>query len=114
MGRLIYGSIKEDKGGSVIGYAWSRDGIFWERLEEPVVVPDCTWEKRSLMCPTILWDQKKEIYKLWYCGGGWFEPDAIGYAESKDGIVWENVERTRYLHRIRRTFGKGPMWLVVR
>ena len=80
---------KEDKGGSVIGYAWSRDGIFWERLEEPVVVPDCTWEKRSLMCPTILWDQKKEIYKLWYCGGGWFEPDAIGYAESKDGIVWE-------------------------
>ena len=45
--------------------------------------------KRSLMCPTILWDQKKEIYKLWYCGGGWFEPDAIGYAESKDGIVWE-------------------------
>lgn len=80
---------KEDKGGSVIGYAESRDGITWERLETPVLVPDRPWEKRSLMCPTILWDEEQELYKLWYCGGGWFEPDAIGYAESKDGIVWK-------------------------
>ena len=25
---------------------------------------------------------------MWYCGGGWFEPDCIGYAESVDGVHW--------------------------
>ena len=40
------------------------------------------------MCPTVLWDDEEGIYKLWYSGGGWFEPDAIGYATSADGMTW--------------------------
>lgn len=83
---------KEDKGGSVIGYAVSKDGENWKRFNEPVLVPDQPWEKKSLMCPTILWDEEKKIYKMWYCGGGWFEPDAIGYGESKDGVHWKKQE----------------------
>lgn len=75
-------------GGSVIGYAWSEDGINWNRLDEPVIVPTEPWEKRSLMCPSILWDEEEKLYKLWYSGGGWFEPDALGYAVSPDGIHW--------------------------
>ena len=80
---------KEDKGGSVIGYAESDDGINWKRLDQPVLVPEKEWEKASLMCPTILWNEQEQIYQMWYSGGGWFEPDAIGYATSKDGRNWE-------------------------
>ncbi len=40
------------------------------------------------MCPSVLWDDEEQLYKLWYSGGGWFEPDAIGYATSTDGITW--------------------------
>lgn len=84
----IEAAVKND-GLSVIGYATSKDGINWERRDEPVIVPTQPWEKDALMCPTVIWDEKKEIYEMWYTGGGWFEPDSIGYATSKDGITWE-------------------------
>lgn len=78
-----------DKGTSDIGYAVSEDGLHWERRDEPVLRPAAPWEGSALMCPSVLWDDEAQIYKLWYCGGGWFEPDAIGYATSADGITWE-------------------------
>ncbi|HEU5012670.1 MAG TPA: hypothetical protein VFT66_09015, partial [Roseiflexaceae bacterium] len=77
-----------DRGTSDIGYAVSADGIHWERRDEPVLRPAAAWERSSLMCPTVLWDDAEGVYKLWYSGGGWFEPDAIGYATSPDGITW--------------------------
>ena len=40
------------------------------------------------MCPHVLYDEEKGLLRMWYSGGGWFEPDAIGYAESEDGIHW--------------------------
>jgi predicted GH43/DUF377 family glycosyl hydrolase len=78
-----------DLGTSDIGYAVSEDGLHWERRDEPVLRPAAPWEGSALMCPSVLWDDEEQIYKLWYCGGGWFEPDAIGYATSADGITWE-------------------------
>jgi predicted GH43/DUF377 family glycosyl hydrolase len=41
------------------------------------------------MCPHVNWDAEKKLYRMWYSGGNDYEPDAIGYAESKDGIRWE-------------------------
>lgn len=78
-----------ESGTSAIGYATSEDGVNWQRYDEPVILPSEDWEMQSLMCPSVIWDEEEEIYKMWYCGGEWFEPNAIGYATSKDGVHWE-------------------------
>ena len=78
-----------DTGTSVIAFAQSVDGEHWERYDQPVLIPDQPWEKRSLMNPSVIWDASRGIYHMWYCGGGWFEPDCIGYASSTDGIHWQ-------------------------
>ena len=41
------------------------------------------------MCPHVLWDDAQRQWKMWYSGGEQYEPNAIGYATSKDGVHWE-------------------------
>ena len=77
-------------GQSWIGYATSKDGKTWKRMsKEPVISPDEPWEKVAVMCPSVIWDEKEKLYKMWYSGGEQYEPDAIGYATSKDGLKWK-------------------------
>jgi predicted GH43/DUF377 family glycosyl hydrolase len=79
---------RED-GRSVLGYAESCDGKHWDRVTgKPVVEPDCAWEQQAIMCPHVLFDSREGIYKLWYSAGSNHEPDAIGYATSRDGVHW--------------------------
>ena len=74
---------------SYIGYATSKDGKnFIRHGDKPVLSPTEPWEKVAVMCPHVIWDEKEKIYKMWYSGGEQYEPDAIGYATSKDGINW--------------------------
>lgn len=73
-------------GKSAIGYATSADGLHWEKCREPVLVPEAPWEYIALMCPHVLYENGK--FRMWYSGGEQGEPDAIGYAESSDGIHW--------------------------
>ena len=77
-----------DKGVSCIGFAESQDGIHWDRKKDPVLIPEGGWEKHSIMCPHVLFDQTDRKYKMWYAAGDNHEPDAIGYCESMDGIHW--------------------------
>ena len=56
--------------------------------DKPVISPELPWEKVAVMCPDVIWDSKEKIFKMWYSGGEQYEPDAIGYATSKDGINW--------------------------
>lgn len=72
-----------------IGYAVSSDGVTWTRRSEPVMEPQLPWEKYCLLCPHVLWDEERQVYRMWYSAGEMYEADAIGYAESKDGITWE-------------------------
>jgi predicted GH43/DUF377 family glycosyl hydrolase len=72
-----------------IARATSRDGINWTR-EGVVLAPGLQWEKAALMCPSVLRDDDGR-YHLWYSGGERYEPDAIGYATSSDGISWTRV-----------------------
>jgi beta-1,2-mannobiose phosphorylase / 1,2-beta-oligomannan phosphorylase len=75
---------------SWIGYAQSADGKKWKRMsDKPVISPDTPWEKTSVMCPHVEWDDKESIFKMWYSGGEQYEPDAIGYATSRDGLHWD-------------------------
>ncbi len=75
--------------GSAIGYATSADGRTWKRMsEKPVLTADQPWEKTCVMCPHVNWDEQEGLYKMWYSGGERNEPDAIGYATSRDGVAW--------------------------
>ena len=78
------------RGCTWIGYATSPDGYEWTRHgNKPAVRPEYPWESKSVMCPHVLWDNEDGIFKLWYSAGENYEPDAIGYAISPDGINWE-------------------------
>jgi predicted GH43/DUF377 family glycosyl hydrolase len=78
-------------GRSAIGYATSPDGIHWSRQAQPVLVPEAPWEKVAVMCPDVLWDEAARQYRMWYSGGEQYEPDAIGYATSPDGVHWSRL-----------------------
>ena len=81
-------------GQSRIGYAISEDGYHFERQSlEPVLSPDTPWEKVAVMCPHVIWDKKEKIFKMWYSGGEQYEPDAIGYATSHDGLNWDKFDK---------------------
>jgi predicted GH43/DUF377 family glycosyl hydrolase len=82
------------KGKSWIGYATSENGKTWERAsDQPVLSPEQPWEKVAVMCPHVLYDEKQKLYRLWYSGGEQYEPNAIGYATSDDGLKWTKHEK---------------------
>jgi len=81
-------STVEGKWKSCICYATSEDGVKWDVMDEPVMQADQPWEMNSVVGPYVYHDKEANKYKMWYSGGGWAEPDAIGYAESDDGICW--------------------------
>jgi hypothetical protein len=82
------------KGKSWIGYATSPDGKTWKRRsDQPVLSPEKPWEKVAVMCPHVLYDDKEKLYRLWYSGGEQYEPNAIGYATSSDGVKWTKHDR---------------------
>ena len=75
------------RGHSYIGYAESRDGIHFTRpLKEPVMISEYPWEGFSVMNPCVLYENG--TYRMWYAAGETYEPNALGYAESSDGIRW--------------------------
>jgi predicted GH43/DUF377 family glycosyl hydrolase len=77
---------------SWIGYATSGDGVAWSRQSTaPVLAPDQPWEKVAVMCPHVLWDEPAGRFRMWYSGGEQYEPDAIGYATSPDGLHWAKL-----------------------
>jgi beta-1,2-mannobiose phosphorylase / 1,2-beta-oligomannan phosphorylase len=77
-------------GRSSLGYATSADGVSWQRQSpKPVLVADQPWEQVAVMCPHVLFDEGLGLYRMWYSGGEQYEPDAIGYATSPDGLHWD-------------------------
>ena len=77
------------RGHSAIGYATSADGITWKRMrDQPVLTPEKPWEKVAVMCPHVLWDDAARCFRMWYSAGDQYEPNAIGYASSPDGLSW--------------------------
>jgi beta-1,2-mannobiose phosphorylase / 1,2-beta-oligomannan phosphorylase len=73
----------------VICRATSADGRHWQR-HGAVLEPQLPWEKAALMCPSVLRDGAGS-YHMWYSAGERYEPDAIGYATSPDGIAWTRI-----------------------
>jgi predicted GH43/DUF377 family glycosyl hydrolase len=72
-----------------IGYARSQDGRSWIRQSaQPVLESTVPWEGVAVMCPHVNWDEQGHVWKMWYSGGESYEPNAIGYATSEDGMQW--------------------------
>ena len=81
------------RGRSWIGYATSQDGQTWQRVSaRPVLAADKPWEKVAVMCPHVSYDSEAKLFRMWYSGGEQYEPNAIGYATSLDGIQWVKCE----------------------
>lgn len=80
-------------GRSAIGYAKSHDGKTWVRQSKtPVLVPKVQWEGVAVMNPDVHWDKKNKQWRMWYCGGAQYEPNAVGHATSTDGFHWTRDE----------------------
>jgi beta-1,2-mannobiose phosphorylase / 1,2-beta-oligomannan phosphorylase len=78
------------KGKSSIGYATSADGVTWTRKSDrPVLTSEALWESVAAMCPHVMWEPTEHLWRMWYSAGEQYEPNAIGYATSKDGLHWE-------------------------
>ncbi|MBP5639127.1 MAG: hypothetical protein J6X55_06595 [Victivallales bacterium] len=78
------------RGFSRIGYATSTDGLHFERKSRmPILIPEFPWEKASVMNPYVLFDEERGVFRMWYAAGETYEPNAIGYAESTDGMAWK-------------------------
>jgi predicted GH43/DUF377 family glycosyl hydrolase len=81
------------RGKSWIGCATSKDGVTWERTsDKPVLSAEKPWEKVAVMCPHVIYDDTSKRYRMWYSGGEQYEPNAIGYATSEDGLTWTKHE----------------------
>lgn len=84
---------------SYIGYAVSDDGLTWHRNSTPVLKPESPWEGRGVTYSHVLWDEKEQLFKMWYSAGEIQESNAIGYATSKDGIHWQKYGQNPILSR---------------
>lgn len=83
---------------SYIGFATSPDGITWTRPStRAVLAANQPWEGSGVCCPHVLFDDSANLYKMWYSAGEHFEPNAIGYATSSDGVNWNK-------------YGSGPVF----
>jgi len=81
-------------GKSKIGYARSADGRNWTRQSRnPVLESTEPWEGVALMCPHVIWDKQGRTWQMWYSGGEQYEPNAIGYATSRDGLHWTKYSK---------------------
>lgn len=80
----------QSKNESMIGLATSIDGVTYNKFKgNPIVVATLPYEKNNVMNPCVIWDEKDNIFKMWYASGEFYEPDNICYATSYDGIYWE-------------------------
>ncbi|RME00450.1 MAG: T9SS C-terminal target domain-containing protein [Calditrichaeota bacterium] len=79
------------------GYAWSIDGIHWQRLSEPVLVagPKGSWD--DVICNPGAVIKENGLFKMYYLGGTYvpgypqhwpFVGFQVGLATSTDGIHW--------------------------
>lgn len=70
-----------------IRYAESRDGIVWQP-DGRVCIDFASSDEYAIARPCVLRDGAR--YKMWYASRG--ASYRIGYAESRDGLVWERQD----------------------
>lgn len=82
---------------SRIGYAVSADGIHWNRLRQPVMVPESAFETKGVEDPRIT--ELDGVFYMAYCGYAPYSGKGINYtgsiypmwAKSENLITWERL-----------------------
>ncbi|UCD92254.1 MAG: hypothetical protein JSV43_08575, partial [Methanobacteriota archaeon] len=72
-----------------IGYAYSSDGLSWERYTgNPVITPGSPgdWDSGGVLAASVL--DVGGVYHAWFTGANESGASRIGYATSQDGIDW--------------------------
>ena len=69
-----------------IRLATSKDGVHFTPSEKLRLTASEDWENEKVTCPCVM--EENGVLRLWYSAGGHWEPDHIGYAESRDGEHW--------------------------
>jgi hypothetical protein len=79
-----------------VNYATSPDGVTWARVANHVLDPvAATWESVAVGSGGVIWDATASLWRMWYAGGAeTYEPDAVGYATSPDGVTWTRPQST--------------------
>ena len=74
---------------SEIYYGVSEDGVNFNFDPDPVIIPTEEYEKNSVMNPNVIYDEKKQEFRMYYVSGEIIEPDHICIVTSKDGKNWK-------------------------
>ncbi len=74
-------------GHHLIKYAYSKDGFSWIR-DGKIAIPFKNENEYALSRPFVLYEDNR--FKMWYSFRG--KSYRIGYAESKDGQLWERQD----------------------
>ena len=59
------------------------------RLQQPIITADHSWEGKVLEMPTVLWDKDRHIFRMYYWAANKDGNIYTCYAESRDGFVWK-------------------------
>ncbi|MAE40877.1 MAG: hypothetical protein CML07_08175 [Psychrobacter sp.] len=61
--------------------------------DNPLIVPDRPWEQQVQLYGSVLWDEERTLYRMWYTARthrhGKDGAVVMAYAESADGVTWE-------------------------
>lgn len=87
------GQIDGKNMGGKVGFAKSWNGIEFFRVgtfateydHGPVMTADLSWERFSAVMTPCVIELPNGVLRMYYSGGEWYEPDAIGAAHSYDG-----------------------------
>lgn len=74
-----------------IGLATSSDGIeFQKHAENPVLGEGAagSFDDAGVSAPTVSYDARRALYRVWYEARGFLGVASIGYAVSLDGVEW--------------------------
>lgn len=71
-----------------IGFAFSHDGILWNKRSSPVLEPGPStgWDGKALAFPSVLF--RDGTYVMWYHASDASNKLSIGRAVSSDGVSW--------------------------
>jgi len=72
-----------------VGHATSTDGINWTKYEFNPVLDygePGTWDVLQAWCPSVIYDDAGDIFKMWYSGGD-YDSGKVGYATSENSQI---------------------------